>query len=215
MELFQLREPSDGKELPGLSVLMEPEPHVSFGALPSGDIYSLPLGRSLSEMAKLSQELSPDFLLRAADITPRKTDGRPVLIREKGCDNPHNRRRSALIHLDTAVGEGGDLILTGPRGAPELRDGDPPEVIRPWLPFNQAAGVGVLNNELLVIDDSGVVRWQDGEGVPFLVISLCRGASFRVVRTGDLHGAPGEFTVYWDGTELRTTIMGRRPHHRH
>ncbi len=211
MQLFQLREPSNCVESPGLPISKSPQPHIFLGTLPSGDPYILHLSGSLSEGA--IDAPSSERLL-AGEFVKRRGDGAPMLVREMGWMDPSRRRRAALIHLDTSVGEGGKLILTGPHGAPELLDSeDRPEVARQWMPFKDAPGVFLLSEDVVDVSDGGVVSWKEGveeSGTPFLLISMFKGASFRVMRTGDLDGAPSEFTLYWDGFSLRTSITERR-----
>lgn len=211
MQLFQLREPTGACEEPGIPVEIDPIPHIFLGTTATGLPYRLPLSKQLAQGAKAARRIDPRLRLLAADIIPKREGNAPLLVPEWGWDRA-KARRAALLHLDTSAGVGGRLILSGPHGAPTVLEEDTRKVVRrPWLPFKDAAGVFILSDDVAEIEDDGVVRWKEGDSAvemqPFLLVALLKGASFRVVRTGDLDGAPSEFTVHWDGHHLRTRSL--------
>lgn len=211
MQLFELGEPVGGEQLPGLPITLTPEPRILFGFSPTGEEFSIPLGASLAKAAKRGVELNPETRLLAADLVLHHTSQEPMFIREKDWDQRTNTNRAALVHLYTGVGEGGVLTLTGPTGAPVVIPGERPEVRRPWLPFSEAAGVKVISDHITEVDENGVVRWKEEcDKPPFLVLTMLRGATFRVMRSGEIEDAPKEFTVHWNGSGLITTIMQRK-----
>lgn len=67
-------------------------------------------------------------------------------------------------------------------------------------PFSEAVGVTVIAEEEIVQDGA---RWKE------MVIMLLPGASFRVVRGGDMHERVPEFSIRWNGHKLRTVIPER------
>lgn len=211
MQLYQLREPTGALEAPGIPVEVHPVPHIRLGKKLDGSLYKLPLSTQLAEGAKIAKNIDPEVKLVAADLREKFGDGSPILVPEWGWEKP-KARRPALLHLDTEAGVGGKLRLTGPHGAPEVLDAKSRgEVRRSWLPFSEAAGVTVISNDVAEITDDGVVRWKEQteevEHQPPLLLMLLKGASFRVHRTGELCGAPAEFTIRWDGTNLHTQLF--------
>lgn len=223
MQLFQLREPSDGTEFSGFPVTLEPNPHVSLGVTPLGEKTILSLGNTLATYASTAAEF--DLPLCRADLWQTKT-GMTVLVRER------QKGLGALVHLDTSFGTGGSLYLTGPNKVGHLQEFKHngkfnkelclKAVVREWLPLKDTAGVQVLSDDVGISED-GEVSWKKGvaddnhTSFP-LLIGLFRGASFRVKRTGDIEDAPSEFLVSWSGYALTTKVLRgvndiRRPRH--
>jgi hypothetical protein len=213
MQLFHIQDPANGPQLPGLPVFLEPEPHVHLGKTPSGQDYAIPLGRKMAEFAQLAIEVDPENKLLAADLILKRDDQqKKILIQERGWNNPYMRKaRWALVHLEAGRGEGDALLLTGPKGLPELVETDSKtEVVRPWLPFSEAVGVYLVSDDVCSINEFGIVKWKETGGESsFVTLTMCKGASFRVVRT-NFKDQPQEFTVSWNGHNLHTNVMRRR-----
>lgn len=218
MQLFELREPSNSVEAPGIPVRLDPAPHVHFGNVPGVGPFNIPLFGVLAENAQHALKQDPAHLLFAGELHAK--EGEVFLRSEPNWNKYANKNRGALVHLNTEVGENGKLILTGPRGRAELvqEDGQRPWVVAPWLPFSEAVGVSLLTDDVCEVTATGEVRWKEEHrkeaGTPFLLLTMLKGASFRVIRTGDLQGAAREFVVTWTGFELITKVFTRGPRNR-
>lgn len=210
MQLFRILEPVNGPQTPGLEVQMDPEPQVKLGTTPSGEDFVIPLGKKMSESARLSHEIEPSNRLLAADLIPNRDKTGQVFIQEMYWNVPAMRKaRWAFVHIEAGRREGDTLLLTGPKGLPELvKTPSRVEVQRPYLPFAENVGVYLLSDDFCEIGEDGAVRWKDGSESAFVTVAMCKGASFRVVRT-NFRDAPQDFTLTWDGKSLNANVLRR------
>jgi len=96
--------------------------------------------------------------------------------------------RRALVLVETVPGLGGSIWLTSNDVISKV-DASTERVIRESPPKTPNTGVQVL---------AQAASDTIGSGVHFLV-SMLPGASFKIVRTGNLEGAPSEIVVSWSG----------------
>jgi len=123
------------------------------------------------------------------DLASRESESR--LVREANA-----RDRRALVAVETVAGEGGSTALYS-NLIQETLDQKRRRVIRTARPLADAAGITVIAE---AITDTG----------PNWLLALEPGASFRIVRSGDLGDAPPELVVLWNGRwDERRVLEGR------
>lgn len=93
------------------------------------------------------------------------------------------------------------VILTS-NEASHVVDGSGPRDRVRWAhkPFSEAVGIDRIDTSLLT---EGGATWNE------TLLVLQPGASFRVVRGGDVRDLVPEFTVIWTGHKLRTAVHER------
>lgn len=165
---------------------------VEVGRKGSGRYFNLPLGQSLTDIvfaSGLSPQELQEYRLGKADLVPtprasRAGTGAPALselrlVRKRGQEDSR-----ALVRVSIAPGVGGAIKYTS--AAYETVNGTrvygtfPPEKVR-------IVGEGTF--------EGNDVQW------PIFLLQMDPYSSFRVVRTGDLEGAPAEFVVEWHPTQ--------------
>lgn len=179
----------------GLRIVRFPEPHVLMrSAVP------LYLDPKLCDFIQhIPPELEGDLTLQSANIMMMK--GPSVRL---AAEPPEWKDTKALVHVTTQTAHGrgvrGTISLSANSYTEHLDRGS---VVKRWHPF-PSAGVRVLLGSPAVHQD------QDGAWLELFVV-MEAGASFRIVRTGDLQGAAPEISVQWANGCLDTkAISGAR-----
>lgn len=152
--------------------------------LPSA-IFGIPVGQSILHQLEKVERPRVASLLHFVDVAENDGERRVVLEQRK------NDRR-ALVLVQTMPGAHGAVGLF----SNTLREymGKDHRVKRELMPLSEAVGV-TLVADLLADEDHG----------PEFLVAMEPGASFRIVRTGNLRtgqkgrGAPPELVVMWNG----------------
>lgn len=220
MKLFTVSEPipGDGLVRPGIRVFANESPMgLRWGSLTQTDMKILPLCRTQYRAVRGAVESA---LINA--------DGACILVRADVVSGPKGLRldiekderdQRAFIYVctrtlagDTARGggqrgEGPDdaipntVVLTSNESNHVVDGAGPRDRVR-WAhkPFSEAVGIERLDTALLTEDGA---TWNE------VLLVLQPGASFRVVRGGDIRDLVPEFTVIWTGHRLRTAVHER------
>lgn len=155
------------------------------------------LGRVLLEeqLYTFIKELGPGIVrLKRASLEAGKDY---VLLRR--CDRRKNETQ-CLVEVCLSSGQGGKIFLTANAYDEELVRG---RVERKYRPF-PGPGVQVL------CTDERLAQVNAGDTFADLLLVMNRGASFRVIRTGQMEdGASPQMFVHWNGRELRATVPRR------
>lgn len=215
MKLFTVSEPvpGDGIVKPGIDVLPNESPMgLRWGATTPAEMKVLPLCKAQYRAVRGALEAglidpeSPCRLVRA-DIANVKERPRFEIERDE-----RDQRAFIYICTSTAAGE-------APRGStPEdampnavtltsnntlhISEGTGPRDRVRWVykPFSEAEGIERIDVALLT---AGGATWNEA------LLVLQPGASFRVVRGGDVQDLVPEFLVIWTGHKLKTVVHDR------
>lgn len=219
MKLFTVSEPvpGDGLVRPGIRVFPNESPMgLRWGSSTQDDMKVLPICKTQYRAVRAAVE---SHLISA--------DGACILVRADVAMGPKGLRfdvekderdQRAFIYVCTST-LAGDIPRSGGRGeapddaipntviltsneASHVVDGAGPRDRVRWAhkPFSEAVGIERLATALLTAEGA---TWNEA------LLVLQPGASFRVVRGGDVRDLVPEFTVIWTGHTLRTAVHGR------
>ena len=186
MHLFQVTE---GVRL-GLPIVRDDFPHIP---TPNGCSGRLLLDEPIVQFI---QSRPPDRALR---LKSASVDfGKDAILFKKPARRPE---RLALVHIETAAGDGGKVYLTA-NAYDEVFKNNKPPVERRYKTFPGLGTQPFCTDETLT---------EVNKGVEFLdvVALMYPGASFRIYRNGRLEGASPQMFVHWNGMELRATLPRR------
>jgi hypothetical protein len=209
MKLFAVSEPVDSGVIPTGIVIdtsLEKEGKV---IIPAGMRWGsntegrqiIPLARPQYKIMKAAVEAGiiqdGPCVLGRADLREKRggENGETVLLFEVEKD-PSDQR--ALVYLSTST-------APAQKGSQRGRlpdDAVPDAVVLTADDFRRTEAVGVTVIAEEEIQQNGA-RWKE------MVLLLLPGASFRVVRGGDMREKIPEFSVRWNGYKLRTVIPER------
>lgn len=221
MKLFTVSEPvpGDGLVRPGIHVPLNESPMgLRWGALPAQD------GMKILPICKVQYRAAR----AAVESRLIRPDGACILVRADVVSGPKglrfdvekdDRGQRAFVYIRTSTAAGDSTRGAGQRGegpedavpntviftsneASHIIDGEGPRGRVRWAhkPFSEAVGVERLDTALLT---EGGATWNEA------LLVLQPGASFRVVRGGDVRDLVPEFTVIWTGHRLRTAVHSR------
>lgn len=223
MKLFTVSEPvpGDGLVRPGIRVFPNESPMgLRWGSSTQAGMKVLPLCKTQYRAVRGAVESN---LISA--------EGACVLVRADVVSGPKGLRfdvekderdQRAFIYVCTSTlagdatrsggqrGEGPDdaipntVILTSNEASHVVDGAGPRDRVR-WAhkPFSEAVGIERLDTALLTEEGA---TWNEA------LLVLQPGASFRVVRGGDVRDIVPEFLVIWTGHKLRTSVHERYRH---
>lgn len=162
------------------TVMEEAEKGIKFRYSKEGpnDIYGIPVGQGILKQFQDTGLEEVEALLHWVDVL---ADGdKQRVVKEQ-----HQRDRRAIVAVETCPGVGGAVKLYA-NTSREWEDEKKQRVMKEPNPF-PPPGITVLAER-----DSSL-------GNKEYLLLMVPGASFRIVRSGRLNGAPPELVVVWNG----------------
>lgn len=195
MKLFELSEAVESNVPQGICIFPDQDPP----GIELGPEREKVIPLAPCHLRKLRDALKKDLIqadvgirLIRADITAiDEAKSAFKLLRESSAGD--NR---ALVNVRVPTGLSGTIRFTANSYDEELRQG---RVERVYRSFDAAIGITIVMSV-----DTG--PWPD------MLLTMEPGASFRILRTGDLDGRPPEMIVTWNGFKLRTIVPARYKH---